>query len=692
MAPVTCSRCFAVFEAEDGSPGAAPLCPACASRAPGSARLPIAPIGARTTRRARSGKGWLRAALAVAVLAAAAGGVALVLRRRAPPTEAPPPTVVERLVEEWRVAGLLGPTPIRDASLAAARVDAGQAALAADLPPRTTEALGAFREALALSPRRADAAIAGYATAFADGAGEEPSGAELRVVHELVSSGLAAGARADLQAAFARLLLLVPSPANLSEALAAASRAAAAAPGDPSVRLALGLAELHRDPAAAARILEEAAAAAPSDRRLLTAAARARWAVGDAAGALALAGRRLALDPGHAGALALRAEVLAASDRPAEARAALERWTAAEPLAPVPHLLLARLAYQRDDDLAAARRQLDAALALKPDDFTAARAHAHRAAIELAGGDTAAAQAAVQRALQLVPASAPARFQGAVLAFLRGDAAGLRESAGVLGDRGGTLLARALAARSAELTATDEEALQAYRALASAVPRDPAALLAIAGALARLRASGPALEIARRALERDVAEGRLRRPPTDFWEGPTPLVEASRRLENIGRSEAQGSATAQAAAAACEVLLGRTVAAERLARLAAAAAPQWPAPVALLAQIALDRGDARRALGHADAALESSPLDAPALAVRARALEALGRNLDAEKAHRLASEAGPDLVTPRLALVRLLARRGEAREAAALAAALLREDPGLAEARGALLGLAAAAP
>jgi tetratricopeptide (TPR) repeat protein len=135
------------------------------------------------------------------------------------------------------------------------------------------------------------------------------------------------------------------------------------------------------------------------------------------------------------------------------------------------------------------------------------------------------------------------------------------------------------------------------------------------------------------------------------------------------------------------VLLGRTVAAERLARLAAAAAPQSPAPAALLAQIALDRGDARRALAHAGAALEGNPLDAPSLAARARALEALGRNLDAEKAYRAAMEAGPDLATPRLALVRLLARRGGTAEAAALVAALLREDPGLPEARGALLAL-----
>jgi tetratricopeptide (TPR) repeat protein len=690
MAAVTCSRCFAVFEAEDAAPGAAPLCPACAARGTAVAALPIAPIGARTRRRGRSGRRWARVAIAVAGVAALAAAGAWALRRASPSPEPPPPTVVEQVVAEWQTVHLLDPTPVHDASLAAARVDAGNAALAADLPRKIAEAMRAFREALALSPHRPDAAIAGYATAFADGAGDEPSGAELRVVHELVRAGDAT--RPDLAAALARVLLLVPSAKNDAEALALATKAVAAASADPSARLALGLAQLRRDPAAAARTLEEAAAAMPADRRLLTAAARARWAAGDGPAALGLAARRLELDPAHPGALALRAEVLAASDRPADARATLERWAAAAPEDAQPHVLLARLAYQRDDDLPAARRQLDAALALRPDDFTAATAHAHRAAVELASGDTAASQAAVQRALQLVPASAPARFQAAVLAFLRGDAPGLRESAGVLGDRGGPLVARALAARSAELTGTDEEAQQAWLSLAAAVPRDPAALLAVSGALARVRASGPALEVARRALDRDVGEGRLHRAPTDFWEGPSPIVEASRRLEAIARSESIGGGVAYASAAACEILLGRTVAAERLAKLAAAAAPQSAAPQALLAQIALDRGDARRALALTGAALEAGAPDPGLLAVRARALEALGRNLDAERAWRAAQEAGPDLATPRLALARLLARRGETAEAAALAAALLRDDPGLAEARGAVLALAPAAP
>ena len=689
MTQVTCSRCFAVFEAEDGSPGAAPLCPACARRTPAAVRPAIAPLegGRHARRRAPRRRGRAVALVLGGLAALGLAAVAVAWLRRPRAEVAPAPSAVELRVAEWRTAGLLPPNGVQDPALAAARVDAGNAALAADLPARTAEALRAFREAIALAPRGSDAAIAGYATAFAEGAGEDASGAELRETHEMVRAALAAGPRPGLEAAFARLLLVVPTPANEAEALAVATRAAAAAPKDPSVRLALGLAQGRRDPAAAAKLLEEAAGAFPADRRLLTAAARARWAAGDSAAALLLGNRRLTLDPGAPGALALRAEVLAASDRPAEAREALERWSFADPAAPLPHLLLARLAYQRDDDLGTARRHLDAALSRRPDDFTAARALAHRAAVELAAGDTAAAEAAVAEALRRVPASAPARFQAAVLAFRRGDAAGLRESAGVLGDRAGPVIQRLLTARSAELSGTDEEAQQAWAALVAAAPHDPAILLSAAGALARLRASGPALDVARRALERDLGDGRLRRGPTDFWEGPVPLVEASRRLEAIARAESRGAATALSGAAACEVLLGRTVAADRLARLAAAGAPQSPAPLVLLAQIALDRGDARRGLTHADAALDGHGLDPLALAVRGRALEALGRNLDAEQALRAAAEAGADLVTPRLGLARLLARRGERREAAALLDALLREDPTLAEARGTLLTL-----
>ncbi len=688
MPQVSCSRCFAVFDAEGGR-GAAPLCPTCAQRVPATARLPIAPLGGR--RRGGSARPARRVALGAAIAFAAvalAGGAALVLRRPAGPGLSAP-TAVEARVEAWRAAGLLPAALPRDASLAAGRLDAGAAALAADLPARNAEAVRVFREAIALSPRRAEAAVAGYATAFADGAGDEPDGDELRSTHEMVRDALAKASRSPaLEAAYARLLLLVPSAANDAEASDAAERAAAAAPADPSARLALGLARLRRDPTGAARLLEEAAAAAPGDRRLLTAAARARWAAGDAAGALALAERRLAQDPAHPGALALRAEVFAASDRPVEARDALERWASSDPASPLPSLFLARLAYQRDDDLAAGRRLLDAALARGADGFAAARTLAHRAAVEVASGDVAAAEAAVSEALRRVPASAPARFQAALLAFRRGDAPSLRESAGVLGDRAGSFAAVALAARSAELSGTDDEAQAAWRAVAAASPRDPAVLLSVAGALARLRASGPALEVARRALERDPAEGRLRRVPTDYWEGPAALVEASRRLEAIARVEARGGATAYAAAAVCELLLGRTVAADRLARLAAAAAPQSSTPAAIVAQIALDRGDPRRALPIVADALASHPDDPVLLVVRARALEALGRHLDAEQAHRAAADAGPDLVTPRLGLARLLARRREGSGARAVLEPLVREDPGLAEARGVLLSLA----
>lgn len=688
MPEIACTRCFAVFHGDGERPGAAPLCPACEARAPSAAKPPRVPPRRpppppqRGRSRRRAGR-WIAAALAV--VSAGAAAAFLSLREEEPPPA--PPTALDVRLEEWRAARLVPPATVRDGALAAARVEAGTAALAADLPGRTAEALAAFREALSLSPARLDAAVAGWATAFAD-AGERPDGAELRAVHEVVGEALAASpGRGDLLAAYARLLLLVPSPANDRDALAAASRAAAAAPDDPSVRLALGLAQRREDPAAAARSLREAAEAS-ADRRLLTAAASASWAAGDAAAALALADRRLALDPGHPAALALRGEVLAACDRPDEARATLARWAAAEPRSPLPPLLLARLAYQQDGDLAAARGLLAEALSRAPDDFVAARILAHRAAVERAAGEPGAAREAVAEALRRVPASAPARFQAALLAFRAGDAVALRESAGVLGDRAGPLAARLLAARSAELSGTEEEAQEAYREAAAAAPRDPAVLLSIAGALARLRAGGAALEVARRALDRDPAEGRLRRAPTDFWEGPAPLAEAAARLGALARAESRGGWVARAAAATCELLLGRTVPAEKLARAAAGMAPpQATAPLVVLAQVALDRGQPRRALAFASEAADARAGDPLAAELRGRALEALGRGLDAERAHRQAWEASPDLVTARLGLARLLTRRGEAALARDALEDVLREDASLAEARGALLAL-----
>jgi Flp pilus assembly protein TadD len=688
MPQVTCSRCFAVFDSDDGRPGTVPLCPSCAPRAAGGMRpsFPAAEARTRAGRRRRRGAA-IAAALAAAVAVAAAA--ALVLTRPKEPPPPPAPRIVDTRIEEWRVARLLPATAVLDPARAEARAAAGFAALAADMPSRTAEALQAFREAIALAPARADAAIGGYAFAFGEAAGDEADGAELRATHDLVREALARSPeRPELLAGYARLLLVVPSASNVAEAAALAARATQRAPSDPAARLAAGLARLESDPADAARRLEEGLAAAPRDRRLLTAAARARWAAGDAVGALAHAEARLALDPDPPAALALRAEVELASDRIAEARATLGRWEAAVPGSPLPPLLLAEVAYQIDDDVPLARRLLAVALSRNPGEYTAARILAHQAAVEILSGDAAAAQAAVDEALRRVPGSAPARYQAALLAFRRRNAAALRESAGVLGDRAGPVIQKLLAARSAELSGTDDEAQQAYLAVAALAPADPVVLLVAAGALARLRAPGPALEVARRALARDPAEGRLRRPPTDFHEGLASLAEAARRLEAIGRNEPAGGPVALGAAAACELLLGRSLAAERLAREAAALSPQATSPHVLLAQAALDRGQPQAAAAPLRLALELRPGDGIVLAVRGRALAALGRTLDAEASYRTALEAAPELATARLGLAQLQARRGDAAAARAGLEALLRDDGRLAEARGALLALA----
>ena len=143
---------------------------------------------------------------------------------------------------------------------------------------------------------------------------------------------------------------------------------------------------------------------------------------------------------------------------------------------------------------------------------------------------------------------------------------------------------------------------------------------------------------------------------------------------------------ALAAAAQAELLLGQTVQAERLARAASRASPQSAAPLVVLAQVALDRGSPTAALPLARAALPSG--GAPARAALARAADALGRGDEAERLWREALRQAPDLVTARLAVGGLLARRGEAAPARALLEGVLAEDPAVAPARGALLALA----
>jgi tetratricopeptide (TPR) repeat protein len=283
------------------------------------------------------------------------------------------------------------------------------------------------------------------------------------------------------------------------------------------------------------------------------------------------------------------------------------------------------------------------------------------------------------------------QYQAALLAFDARDAAAFREAAGTVGDRAGALVAADLAARALELAGELGEAQAAYQALAGRVARDPLALLEVAGSLARMRAPGPALEIAQRALRRDLADARLDRIPTDFWRGRVALAAAAQRFREMAHSEVRVPGTAFSAAAACELLLGRLHDAEELARAAEAAEPQAAAGRWLQAQVALDLAQPTRALPLARAAVDATDPDAPALATLGRALEASARIDEAARAYRAALVAAPDLIAVRLALARILARRGDAGAGRVLVAALHREAREVPAVRRALLDLGAGA-
>jgi tetratricopeptide (TPR) repeat protein len=608
---------------------------------------------------------------------------------RTPPPEPEPLSPVAAQAREWKQAGLAsGVAPgLNPRAVAEQRVAAGRAALAADLPERIPEALRAFRDALVADPGRLDA-LAGWVIALASQPVDAIRGEDLTVAHELLQWARERNPeRAELVAAYARILLAVPGDKNRAEALSVAWKAGALAPRDPDARLALGLSRLEADAAGAVRVLDAELDRPEVDRRLLTAAARARWAAGEVDRALALAEQRLALDPGHPEALELEAEILLSGGQAERARAVLQRYAAAHPESPRPPFLLARLAAQVDRRMPEARRLLEAALALRCDDFLAARALALLASVERAAGDGAAAQRAVDAALQRVPASAPAQYQSALLAFARGDARAVREAAGVVGDRGGPAVAAAVRARAVELSSTAEEAAAAWEAAVAAAPRDPSATLAAAGALARLGFTQRALAVADRVFQRDLFEGRLQRRVDDFWDGAPALAEASRRLVAVARGPSHEVAGAMTAAGAAELLQGRRERADELGRRALSLGPQLAGPPALLGYASLDRADPRGAAAWARAALELQPGQPAALSVRARALEAMGKRLEAQGAWREALDGAPDLSTGRLALARLLILDGQPQAARPLLEALVRDDPGAAEAVGVLRDL-----
>ncbi len=680
MARVTCSRCFSVFDGD--ARGGVPLCPTCVAALP-----PLLPDDAGTgpavaTAPRREGRlprlpiGALLVALAALALAVA-GGLALKARGQRHARAVPEPSAVELEVGIWRAEKRVRATGSLEVHLAA-----GRRALAADMPARTAEARREFMEALALSPGDAEA-LAGYVTAFARLAGSDADPAELAACHRMVRWALPrAGGRPDLHAALAHLLLLTPGDANGAEALAEARRAQEEAPDSAPALLALGDATLARDPRAAAAWFEKAVDRWPGERRALTLAARAHWQTGEPGPAMALLARRLQLDPGQPEALELEAEIEAATGRIEAARATLQRWTRIDTRSPRPRLDLGRIAAQLDRDLAAARRLLQGGVALAPDDFLAARLLAHLAAVERVSGDFAAAGRAVAEALRRVPGSAPARYQAAVLAYRRRDFFALRQSADVLGQRGGERIARVLSSWVAELDGRSDDAVAAQEAAANLAPSDLRAQLLAAGALVKLGAPVRALAAAARAASIDPADARARRSLEEFWVGPGPLAEAAELLARLADRDPRIEAQAAAAAAACQLLLEQPRAALELARRAGAAEPQWPRPRVLAAQAFLDMGRPREALSEVEGVAAA---EAVAAEVRARALEALGRSREALEAHQRALRLDPALHTAQLGEALLLARLGEGVRARQILARLLAAEPGYALARGALL-------
>lgn len=681
MARVTCSRCFSVFDGD--ARGGVPLCPACTDALPPLVpeEPPAGPGGAEAGPR-RPGRripevpiGALLVALAALGLALA-GGLVLRARGNRHARVLPEPSAVELEVGIWRAEKRVQASGNVEAHLAA-----GRRALRADLPARTAEARREFMEALALSPGDAEA-LAGYVTAFA-WLGSEADPAELAACHRMIRWALPrAEGRPDLHAALVHLLLLTAGNTNGAEALAEAQQAQREAPDSAPALLALGHATLAKDPRGAAAWFEKAAERWPAERRALTLAARARWLAGEAGPAMALVARRLRLDPGQPEALELQAEIEAATGRMEAARATLKAWARIDPRSPRPWLELGRIAAQWDGDLAAARRLLQAGMALAPDDFLAARLLAQLAAVERASGNFAAAGGAIAEALRRVPGSAPARFQAAVLAYRRRDFFALRQSADVLGQRGGEWIARILASRVAELDGRSDDAVSAQEAAAGLAPSDLRAQLLAAGALVKLGVPARALAVAARAAAIDPADARARRSLEEFWEGPGPMAEAAELLAHLADRDPRIEAQAAAAPATCQLVLGRPRAALDLARRATTAEPQWARPRLLAGQAFLDMGRARDALAEVDGV---APADAVAAEVGARALEGLGRSREALEAHQRALRLDPALHTAQLGEALLLARLGDGARAREILAKLLAAEPGYALARGALL-------
>jgi Tfp pilus assembly protein PilF len=624
-------------------------------------------------------------ALAAAALAAVA--LALVAWKAWPRAEPPAQRIAlaayQKRVAAWK-ASL--PTP---PGTAAAHEKQGRALLREDTPEALRSAREEFRRAAVLDPE-ATGAVAGYVEAGAllgFSADEREAIAEARDLIDFAAG--AAGQNPAVLRANAHLLLSLPSAGNLIQARTLAEAALQRSDGAPEDLVAVGRSYIATNVDLALHSLDEALRKDPQNRRALLYRGEAKERVARYAAAADDYERRLALSPGDPEALRALLRVTAGVGAFDRLRRILDGLLASHPGDPEARLGLGILAYQIEGD---ARRAAGLFAGLIADRTlpaeVRARAAAHAAALAREAGDLDEAGRLVAGVTEPGAVGAPARYQEALVDLARGRPDEARAAlaaipTGVLDEGERALLEGRIHVAGTRL----KEAAAAFQAAQRASPRRIDPYLHLAAANARLGEPTGAFGALRGALDLDPAAGRDRRVLTDFYESPTSRLAGLEAPLRALADERVDRALAHAAAGVVRYHQGEAGAAVPLLEHALDLDPQTMPALAYLAQIALDRGQATRALELARTASRLERLLALGPFLEGRAEEALDRPADARAAYERALDANPSFHPAAVRLGALSLREGNRAEAERRFFQVFQGDPENSEAKVALFQL-----
>lgn len=610
-------------------------------------------------------------AVAAAVLGALAGAYVWTVKPEVlfGPAVAPVDRAAMEIVRQWRQKE---PRPIASADelyqlgRGYARSDDK------DGPRRATEA---FRRAVMRDVGHVQA-MSAWAELRALSAIDEDDEDGLREAKELLGYALRHGPDvAAPHVARANLLLHSGSASDLIVAQSEVQKARELAPDDPEVLLAVGRAFLGTNATYAIDALEKANQTPGMEKRSALVMGEAWLRMGRLADARVAFEKRLSFDPDDPPAVLHLAKLDASMGLFDAARRRLEHALAAHPDDARLRLLLAQLAYQIDGDFDAARKHLAHLSELKLDRRSRVSLHLHAAAMAHASGllDEARTQATLGLKLDADTAALHYRLASVMLDAGQPDDAAqhLTKAAASMSDRAplAVLQGRIDAARG-----RFDEAQAAFAHAMLLEPHRADAYLLAASMYAQVGAQAQALSIIQKSLSADPAWGTSHRRLTDFPEisdGLRPAVGAMQSLAAMN----DGESLAAGALALAHYHAGDVASAEASARRATE--PGRPSVLGrvYLAQILLDRRDAKAALKVLDGVLRDDRRCALAHYLAGRAQAQLGRVEEAHTRFRRALDENPHFLPATVRDAEVLSQLGRSDEARALFDAAYRRDP-----------------